>query len=143
MVLGVSTQIQLTGGVRFSGATRLLVWFFAGQFRAVLWSVERFGYASRWSDPLKQREMNPRGYQTAILKALEDERYDWRTIKGLVTDTGAPEKNVVSALNSLSDRLVRAQDADGRSLFTTREHYEKTHGFGDKLLSALADMIVA
>jgi hypothetical protein len=80
---------------------------------------------------------------TAILKALEDDRYDWRTIKGLVTDTGAPERDVIAVLNSLSDRLVRTQDADGRSLFTTREHYEKTHGFGDKLLSALADRIVA
>ena len=79
----------------------------------------------------------------AILAALEDERYDWRTIKGLVNSTGASEAEVINVLNSMSDRVVRSQDADGRSLFTTREHYQKTHGLGDRLLSALADRIVA
>jgi hypothetical protein len=79
----------------------------------------------------------------AILAALEDERYDWRTIKGLAKATGATEAEVVSRLSSMSDQVVRSQDADGRSLFTTREHYQKTHGLGDKLLSALADRIVA
>lgn len=83
------------------------------------------------------------GLQMAVLKALEDERYDWRTIKGLVESTDATEAEVISVLNSLSDKIVRSQDADGRSLFTTREHYQKTHGLGDRLLSALADRIVA
>jgi len=81
--------------------------------------------------------------KTAVLKALEDEQYDWRTIKGLVKSTGATEPEVLSVLNSLSDQVVRSQDADGRSLFTTREHYQKTHGLGDKILSALADRIIA
>lgn len=81
--------------------------------------------------------------KAAVERALEDERYDWRTIKGLARSTGAREDEIVSVLNSLSDQLVRTQDADGRSLFTTREHYQKTHGLGDKLLSALADRIVA
>jgi hypothetical protein len=81
--------------------------------------------------------------KTAVLKALEDERYDWRTIKGLVKSTGATEQDILSMLNSLADKIVRSQDADGRSLFTTREHYQKTHGLGDRILSALADRIVA
>jgi len=81
--------------------------------------------------------------KTAVLKALEDERYDWRTIKGLVKSTSATEPEVISVLNSLSDQIVRSQDADGRSLFTTREHYKKTHGLRDKILSALADRVVA
>ena len=80
---------------------------------------------------------------SAVIHALEDKRYDWRTIKGLVKDTGAVESEIVSILNSLSDRIVRTQDADGRSLFTTREHYNQTHSLGDKILSALADRIVA
>jgi hypothetical protein len=81
--------------------------------------------------------------KTAVLKALEDERYDWRTIKGLAKATGAIETEIIPILASLSDQIVRSQDADGRSLFTTREHYQHTHGFGDRLLSALADRIVA
>ncbi len=80
---------------------------------------------------------------SAVIAALEDGRYHWRTIKGIAKDTGAHEVEIVNILNSLSDLIVRSQDADGRSLFTTREHYKKTHGLGDKILSALADRIVA
>jgi hypothetical protein len=80
---------------------------------------------------------------SAVIQALEDERYDWRTIKGLVKSTDATEPEIISVLNALSDKIVRTQDADGRSLFTTREHYQKTHSLGDKILSALADRIVA
>jgi hypothetical protein len=80
---------------------------------------------------------------SAILQALEDERYDWRTLKGIVESTGTNEPEVISVLSSLSDKIVRSQDADGRSLFTTREHYQRTHGLGDRILSALADRIVA
>jgi hypothetical protein len=43
----------------------------------------------------------------------------------------------------MSDQIVRATTADGRTVFTTRNHYEKTHGLGDKILSVLADKIVA
>lgn len=78
-----------------------------------------------------------------IIRALEDENYDWRTLDGLARATGAKNQEILSVLNSLSDEIVRATAADGRSLFTTRNHYEKTHGFGDKLLSALADKVVA
>ncbi|HZP16731.1 MAG TPA: hypothetical protein VFB00_02110 [Terriglobales bacterium] len=43
----------------------------------------------------------------------------------------------------MSDQILRTTAADGQTLYTTRNHYEKTHDFGDKLLSALADKVVA
>jgi len=79
----------------------------------------------------------------AILSALEDDAYDWRTVSGLARAVQASEHEIVNILDSMPDQIVRAAAADGRSLFTTRNHYEKTHGFGDKLLSALADKVVA
>jgi hypothetical protein len=81
--------------------------------------------------------------KTAVIRALEDERYDWRTLDGLATALGTSEREVLGVLNSIPDQIVRAASADGQSLFTTRSHYEKTHGFGDKILSALADKVVA
>ena len=77
-----------------------------------------------------------------VIKALENPNYAWRTVKGIVSETGLPEDRVVDTLAKLPDVVVRATDADGRNIFTTRKHYEKTHGFGDKLLSALADRVV-
>jgi hypothetical protein len=80
---------------------------------------------------------------TAVTKALEDEQYDWRTIPGLARSLNVSEKDITRVLNSVPDQIVRTTADDGRFLFTARSHYEKTHGFRDKLLSALADKIVA
>lgn len=80
---------------------------------------------------------------TAVIQALEDDRFDWRTVSGVASDLNITEQEVVGVLNSIPDQIVRASAADGRNVFTTRRHYEKTHGFGDKLLSALADKVVA
>lgn len=81
--------------------------------------------------------------KTAVIQALEDERYDWRTVRGLARTLHISEQEITSVLDSSSDQIVRATSDDGRRLFTTRSHYQKTHGFGDKLLSALADKVVA
>ena len=81
--------------------------------------------------------------RASVVQALEDDRYDWRTLGGIVRATGAKNPEIVSLLNSMSNQIVRATAADGQTLFTTRNHYEKTHGFGDRLLSALADKVVA
>lgn len=81
--------------------------------------------------------------RSGLVKALEDEKYDWRTVGGLAKELDITEAEVILLLTSMPDQIVRASDADGRSLFTTRNHYEQTHGLGDKVLSALADRIVA
>jgi hypothetical protein len=81
--------------------------------------------------------------KTDVLRALEDDRYEWRTIPGLARALGISGKDVVRAIKSMPDQIVRTVADDGRALFTTRNHYERTHGFGDKLLSALADKVVA
>jgi hypothetical protein len=81
--------------------------------------------------------------KAAVVKALEDPRYDWRTLDGLVRSVGKRDAEILQILNSMPDQIVRATTADGRTVFTTRNHYEQTHGFGDKLLSALADKVVA
>jgi hypothetical protein len=81
--------------------------------------------------------------KSAILHALEDERYDWRTVGGLASALKVGEREVFSVLNSMPDQIVRTTHSDGRNLFTTRSHYQKTHGFQSRLLSALADRVVA
>lgn len=95
--------------------------------------------------PLKtgQGKVRMMPLRSAVLQALEDDRYDWRTAKGLAKDLKIDEQEILAVLNSFPDQVVRATSGDGRILFTTRSHYEKTHGFGDRLLSALADKVVA
>lgn len=81
--------------------------------------------------------------RSAVVRALEDDRYDWRTIGGIASDLGVAKAEVVSILQSMPDDIITTKTEDGRNVFTTRRHYEKTHGLGDKILSALADKVVA
>jgi hypothetical protein len=80
---------------------------------------------------------------SAVRTALEDDRFDWRTIAGLTRALHTDSETITRALSDLSDGIVRATAEDGRVLYTTRNHYEEKYGFGDKLLSALADKVVA
>ena len=80
-----------------------------------------------------------------LVKALEDERYQWRTVDGLVTDLKMHRETIEELLAGMKQTVVRSSIPDdrGRSLYTTRRHYKRTHGFGDKVLAALSDRIVA
>jgi hypothetical protein len=78
-----------------------------------------------------------------VIRALENPNYDWRTVGGVASEIGASKEDVLAVLGAMPDVVVRTSDADGRSIFTTREHYEQTHGLGDKILSALADRVIA
>ncbi len=69
-----------------------------------------------------------------VLKALEDPNWDWRTAKGVATDTGLPEERVRELLES-STPVMRSSvpDKEGRSLYTTRRHYKSRRSFLDSI----------
>jgi hypothetical protein len=79
----------------------------------------------------------------AVMEALEDPRYRWRTVAGIARQTGLTPKEVLAALDAGSDRVVRARATapDGAPLFTTREHYQRNAGFGPRLLGALRNRV--
>lgn len=76
-----------------------------------------------------------------VLKALEDDRYVWRTIEGIVKDTGLPETTVENAVlwDPQVDTITASYpDEKGRTLFTTRSHYQKKRSLGWRVLGAIA-----
>jgi hypothetical protein len=75
-----------------------------------------------------------------IIEALEDDRYDWRTIDGISEQTGVAAADVRELLNSLDEVVVRSSipDESGRALYTTRQHYRQTHSIGARFLDAVA-----
>jgi hypothetical protein len=81
--------------------------------------------------------------QRLIIGALEDPRYEWRTIDGIANQIGVPAAQVQDSLESLKQVVVRSSIPDemGRSLYTTRKHYRDTHGLGSQLLAALSDKV--
>lgn len=76
-----------------------------------------------------------------ITKALEDDRYVWRTIDGIVKDTDLPRVTVENAVqwDEEIDAIVASDPDDkGRTLYTTRRHYQKKRPFGWRVLGAIA-----
>jgi len=65
-----------------------------------------------------------------VLTALENPNYEWRTVEGVIKETSLPEGRVRTILKEHSDLIMQSSvpDKDGRSLFTTRQHYQDTHG---------------
>jgi hypothetical protein len=78
-----------------------------------------------------------------VIRALEDPRYEWRTIDGVSEQTGIPAPKVQEMLENLQQYVVRSSipDESGRNLYTTRKHYRQTHGLGSRILSALSDKV--
>ena len=78
-----------------------------------------------------------------VVAALEDPRYDWRTLDGVSEQTGLLRAQVRRIVENLGDLVVRSSipDEEGRALYTTRKHYNSTHGVGARLLNALADKV--
>jgi hypothetical protein len=76
-----------------------------------------------------------------IVEALENDRYVWRTIDGIVKDTGLPRLTVENAVqwDDEIDAIVASYPDDkGRTLYTTRRHYQDKRPFGWRVLGAIA-----
>ena len=71
-----------------------------------------------------------------IMDALEDPRWDWRTVDGISRDTGIPPDEVLAFLTRSGGTVVRsvARDRRGRALFTTRKRYRESHSLLERLL---------
>jgi hypothetical protein len=88
-------------------------------------------------------ELGDGALQELVTRALEDKRYEWRTVEGVAAQTGASVDQVLAVLKKLDKDVVRSAVPDelGRALYTTRKHYRATHGIWDKFRSALSDKV--
>ncbi len=78
--------------------------------------------------------------KSTVLKALENPEYVWRTISGLKNETKLSQREVLRALREIpKDTLVVSYKADGKRVYSTRDHYRKTQSFGRRLLAAIAN----
>ena len=72
-----------------------------------------------------------------LTAALEDRKWDWRTVEGLAKGTGFSSEQVSYLLNSDPDTFIRSRvpDKNGRPLYSTRDHYAQNRGLLDLLRS--------
>lgn len=66
-----------------------------------------------------------------IRKAFENPKFKWRTIKGILDETGISVGLIEAIIVENEDELIQSRipSDDGRDLFTTREHYKESNSF--------------
>ena len=79
---------------------------------------------------------DPSTAASRIMRALEDPRWDWRTVDGISRETGIPPAEIRGFLSDSGRSVVRsvARDPQGRPLFTTRKRYREGHSLLERLL---------
>ncbi len=83
----------------------------------------------------------------AILEALEDSRYEWRTVDGLSKSTGLSHEAIENVLygGALDDLVVQSASLDrrGRALYTTRKRYNARSTVWSRMRDALTGRIAS
>ena len=78
-----------------------------------------------------------------VLAALEDDKFRFRTVHGVMTDTGLTEQQVKSVIQQNPEKIVTVfrKSAKGEALLTTRKHYEETSSIKEKVIGALINRV--
>ena len=77
----------------------------------------------------------------SVMAALENPKFDWRTIRGIARETGLSDDQIEDAFSKMADILMQSYDENGKPIFTTRRHYNQRESLGRKILSAIADRV--
>lgn len=79
----------------------------------------------------------------ACIAALENPRYQWRTISGVAKETGVSQETILEIISQNRDRIVQSSipSAKGEDLYTTRKHYREFASPAQKILGAIKNRI--
>lgn len=74
-----------------------------------------------------------------VLRALEDDRYKWRTIRGIARSAHIKPENVEVILIEHQDDIVKSSlnSSRGEALYATRRHYKKNASLIEKIMAIL------
>jgi hypothetical protein len=78
-----------------------------------------------------------------VIKALETDKYKWRTINGIAKECGMPADEVRNIIRSLGDKIIKGSETSemGEELYTTRERYYTKRDFFTRLLTAVSGSV--
>lgn len=92
--------------------------------------------------PQKARRSTPEEVRQAVIDALEDPMYNWRTVPAIASELGLEVEAVEETLRGLSTAkpriLVRSsrKSATGEALYTTVRHYKERIPVGRRVVAA-------
>lgn len=78
-----------------------------------------------------------------IMKALEDDRFTFRTIRGVAKSASVSESEVEKTLQEHKNEVVELyrKGANGERLVTTRKHYKKKATWKEKMMGAVLNRV--
>ncbi len=78
-----------------------------------------------------------------VMKALEDEKFKWRTLKGIATQLSVNENGIEAVIEDNQDTVVQSSipSRSGKKLYSTREHYRRVSSGFDRFLGGLKGRI--
>ena len=87
--------------------------------------------------------MSDDNLQIEVMKALESDKYKWRTIKGISKEIGANEDDVLSVIGQNPETVVQSSvpSTTGEDLYTTKLHFNKQASVLDKIIGAFKGRI--
>lgn len=91
----------------------------------------------------KKVTVRPRAHSVRIKNALEDNRFRYRTIRGVAKSAGVSAEQVSKEIANRPGEIVvlARKNQSGENLYTTRKHYKKKAKFSEKLMGALLNRV--
>jgi hypothetical protein len=93
----------------------------------------------------KAEDISPEAISAAVLQALSNSQFRWRTIAGVAKETGI-DAAVVGAeiVKAVGTNVVvaPARSISGEALFATRQHVLQTASLGEKLVGAFKNRVL-
>jgi len=79
----------------------------------------------------------------AVIAALENPKYKWRTISGVAKESGVSQETVLEIISQNRDLIVQSSipSIKGEDLYTTRNHYREFASSAQKIFGALKNRI--
>jgi len=72
-----------------------------------------------------------------VVKALENDKYVWRTIRGVAKELNTTEEEIKKLIQEHISEVIKSSipAETGEDLFTTRKHYRQKATFIDRVAS--------
>ena len=82
--------------------------------------------------------------EKAVLAALENPKYRWRTVRNVAKEVGILPGTVLDVMARNSAIVIKSKvpSASGDDLYTTRDHYLRTATVFEKLSAAFKNRLV-
>lgn len=78
-----------------------------------------------------------------VIGALNNDRYKYRTLRGIAKEAGVPEEKILKVVREHSDEIVILfrTTKDGQPLFASRKKYQKKATAMEKVMGAFLNRV--